>query len=129
MGDLTFQEHNLEGVIFVVEDDVEIGALIEHIIHFSTPYRVVLAANSSQALQMLQHIKPNLFILDYYLPGMNGLELAEQLHTRKDLQGVPTLLMSASVVPQKAGEREINFIQKPFDIDAFLQTIERLLAC
>lgn len=73
-------------------------------------------------------IKPNLLILDYFLPGINGLELSERLHAINGLEAVPTMMMSAMLPTQEVAQRGLLGIQKPFDLDIFLDMITHLLA-
>ena len=76
---------------------------------------------------MLSTITPALFLLDYQLPGMNGLELADHLRRREGGKHCPILLMSADL-PQENGVLDhLRTLQKPFDLEALLQLIAELL--
>ena len=77
--------------------------------------------NGRAAWHFTQHVKPQLFLLDYYLPDMSGIILYDRLHARKELEAVPALIIGASL---KGVEDAI----KLFDLDAFLSTIESLFA-
>lgn len=65
--------------ILLVEDDADarnaLSALLELI-----GYRVVVAENGANALQLIAEIQPALVLLDLQLPDMDGYQLAEQLH-------------------------------------------------
>ena len=113
--------------ILVVEDDVNIGEVFVQAISQETPHIALLASDGLQALQQVKIIKPNLFILDYHLPRMNGLELYDQLHTIEELEQVPAIMMSARLPQQELKKRRIVGMNKPIDLDEFLQTIEKLL--
>ncbi len=81
--------------VFIVEDDEAIGELLVEAIQQETPYQAVLASNGFQALKMLRTVKPDVFILDYGLPGMNGLEFYDAIHAVKALEHLPVLIVSA----------------------------------
>ena len=116
-------------VIFVVDDDEHIGQLITQLIHLETPHKAWHHTTGSQALEASRHHTLHLFILDYELPDMNGLELHDQLHLFEHLRHVPTLLISAMKPPlQELRKRTITFLAKPFDLTELLHTITRLLA-
>jgi CheY-like chemotaxis protein len=67
-------------------------------------------------------------MLDYQLPGINGLELFDRLHVMQGLEAVPALMFSANALPQKAlQERHITSLMKPFDLDDLLKMVEKLL--
>ena len=115
-------------VILVVEDEETISDFVVRLLELETPYKALSAANAVQALELVDVIKPDLFLLDYQLPGINGLELFDRLHTMQGLEAVPALMFSANALSQKPlQERHITFFMKPFDLDDLLQAVEKLL--
>ena len=126
-----YQECNKGGVvksILIVEDDPVLGNLLLETFQEETTYQGYLASSGERALMMLSTITPALFLLDYQLPGMNGLELADQLQRREGGEHTPILLMSADL-PQESGALDhLRTLQKPFDLETLLQLIANLLA-
>ncbi|MGH2508753.1 MAG: response regulator, partial [Ktedonobacteraceae bacterium] len=110
-----------------VEDDVDIGAFLVEAITQETPYHAFLLTNGNEALAKLQTLKPSLFILDYHLPGINGLELYDQIHAMPDHKQVPAIMMSARLPRRELEARGIVGINKPFELDDFLQEVKKLL--
>ena len=122
------QEQQQSRTILVVEDDEAIGAFLMETIAQETPYQFVLATHSLQAFQLAQEIKPILFILNYHLPGMNGIQLYDRLHTIQELEHVPAIMLSAVLPEQEVKQRQMVGITKPFDLNLLLDAIEQLLA-
>ncbi|MBO0796590.1 MAG: response regulator [Ktedonobacteraceae bacterium] len=114
--------------ILIVEDDATLGKLLLEVLQEETNYQVHLVPDAETALNMLQTVTPELFLLDYHLPGMSGLELADQLRSREDGKHVPILIMSADLPYVDIAKKQLKSLQKPFDLDAFLLTITELLA-
>ena len=114
--------------ILVVENDEAIGEFLIKVLKTFTPYQALLATDGMQALEMVKTVVPDLFILDYFLPKINGLELYMHFQEREELWATPVLLMSASNPVQEIEEHRISFIKKPFELDDLLQMIETLLA-
>jgi CheY-like chemotaxis protein len=116
--------------VFIVEDDEAIGDLLVQAIEQETSYHAVLASDGFQALKMLRTVKPDLILLDYGLPGMNGLELYDTIHTVKALKHLPVLIVSAETarIQKEIKERQLPQLQKPFDLANLLQAIERLFS-
>lgn len=113
--------------VMIVEDDAHIGAFLVEAITQETPYHAMLVANGVEALKTVKSLKPSLLILDYHLPGINGLELYDQIHAMPQLMEVPAIMMSARLPRNELEQRTIIGIHKPFELDDFLQAIKDLL--
>jgi len=122
------QENGAVKTIIVVEDDEDIGFFLVQAILQGTNYQAMLLTDGFQCLKAVVNIKPNLFILDYHLPSMNGIELYDQLHAKKELEHVPAVVLSARLPRQDIDKRHIVGMNKPLELDDFLFTIEQLLA-
>lgn len=114
--------------ILVVEDDVGIGSFLTQAISQETRHQAMLVTDGFQALNAITSIKPSLFILDYQLPRMNGIELYDKLHASRGLEDVPAILISARLPKLDIEKRKIVGMNKPLELDEFLRAIEELLA-
>ena len=127
--DNTQDEEGTLHTILIVEDDENIGEFISEAIKEETPYHPLHVTNAAQALEAVQSVTPSVVLLDYDLPGIDGLELADRLHALPGLETVPTMMVSASHPPRKAmQQRHIIFLAKPFDLTTLIKTINTLLA-
>ncbi len=113
--------------ILVVEDDIGIGSFLTQAISQETHHQAMLVTDGFQALNAITSIKPNLFILDFQLPRMNGIELYDKLHATEGLEDVPAILISARLPKLDIEKRKIVGMSKPLELDEFLHTIEELL--
>ncbi|SRR5579884_2014749 len=115
-------------VILVVEDDGANAELLMHVLLQETPYQVYLAPDGIVALQLMSHVKPDLFILDYRLPGMTGIELYESLHAQPRFNQTPALILSACLEGyQEAIEsHKLVALAKPFDVDELLALVAKM---
>ena len=114
--------------ILVVEDDELIGAFLAEAISQETAYHPLLASDGFEALRVTHDIKPSLFLLDYHLPKMNGVELYDQLHAKEGLETVPTIILSANLPLEELTKRGLVGLKKPFDLDQLLQVIDKTIA-
>jgi CheY-like chemotaxis protein len=118
-------------LILIVEDDSSTGEVLELAISQETSYRSLLVTSGQDALAVLQQTKPDLIILDYRLPDTTGIELYDQLQSYQELRTIPVVLMSAMERSEELEptitNRPVTRIDKPFELDDFLTTIERLL--
>jgi DNA-binding response OmpR family regulator len=113
--------------IMLVEDDPAIAELLEQLIVQETPYQVVVLSDSLEALARALECPPRLLILDYGLPGLNGIELYDRLHEHQALQAVPSILISANIPLREVRRREMFYLRKPFEMSSLLEMIHNLL--
>jgi DNA-binding response OmpR family regulator len=115
-------------IILVIEDDASVGACLIEAITQETPYMAFLVTEVDHALAVLKEVKPNIILLDYMLPHMNGLDLYDYLHAHKPLKDVPVIMISANLPQQETTRRQLIGLQKPFEIDDLLTTLKETLA-
>lgn len=122
------EDHTTVKTIVIVEDDEGIGEFLLQAIRKETPYQAALASHGFEALTIVQTLKPNLLILDYELPDMNGIELYDTIHANGALETIPALIITARMVHKEVKARRLPLLNKPFELSDLLNEIERLLA-
>ena len=116
-------------LIIVVEDDEDIGYFLIQVIHQETAHHAIHHNTAHKALEEVKRYTPHLFILDYNLPDMTGIELHDQLQTFGHLKHSQTILISADGPPlPEMRKRNIVFLPKPLEVPQLLKTIENALA-
>ena len=93
-------------------------------------YEVVTVNNGSAALKKIAELKPDLVILDVYMPGYSGLEVCQRLKESQDSARIPVLLTVGKLEPFKPEEahrvRAEGFIVKPFEASELLAALSKL---
>jgi CheY-like chemotaxis protein len=113
--------------ILIVEDDPSIGEFFVEAITEENRHVALLVTSGFEALEIIKEVTPDLFLLDYHLPQMNGIELYDRLHATKGLERVPTIMTSAGVLEHNFQNRHIVGISKPVELNKLLDLIEELL--
>lgn len=113
--------------ILLVEDDTTIAELLVHMISQETHYQVFAVPDGPQALDLVKNIKPNLLILDYWLPTTHGIALYDRLHDIEGLARVPTIMLSVHAPLHEITQRQIMYMRKPFDMFKLLEAINKFL--
>jgi CheY-like chemotaxis protein len=114
--------------ILVVEDNEAIGLAIAFVLTSKGAYDCMLARDAFQALEHIKMLTPDLFLFDYQLPKMNGLELYDYLHQQERLAHIPALVMSANLPTDELERRHLSSIEKPFKLAKLLQQVNAILA-
>ena len=122
-------EKGLSGpkLILILEDDPAHGWLLQHLIQHETPYYVLLASNGVEALKLVRSLVPHLILLDYTLPGMNGLQVYEQIQAEPGLEQVPAILVTAWPDRTEGRGSHLYCIGKPYDPYALLEVLHQQL--
>lgn len=113
--------------ILLVEDDTTIAELLVQMISQETHYQIFTVPDGPQALDLVKNVKPELLILDYWLPSTHGIELHDRLHDIEGLEQVPTIMLSVNAPLREINQRQIMYMRKPFDMFKLLEAIDTLL--
>jgi CheY-like chemotaxis protein len=93
-------------------------------------YEVVTVNNGSAAMKKVAEIKPDLIVLDVYMPGYGGLEICQRVRETPELSRIPILLTVGKLEPFKADDakrvRADAFVIKPFDASELLAALTKL---
>jgi FixJ family two-component response regulator len=120
---------DVTSVVFVVDDDVSVRESLELLVS-TAGWRSETFASAAEFLSRPRAAVPCCLVLDVTMPGLNGLELQQQLAERTDM---PIIFITGhgdvpmSVQAMKAGA--VEFLTKPFNdnvlLDAIRNAIER----
>jgi CheY-like chemotaxis protein len=93
-------------------------------------YEVVTVNNGSAALKKIAENKPDIIVLDVYMPGYGGLEVCQRVKESAETNRIPVLLTVGKLEPFKPDEaRRVGadaFIIKPFEATELLTALTKL---
>ena len=120
------QKRTLGKRILLVEDDPGARESIKLLLTIDR-HVVVEATGGAEALELLKSQAFDLAILDYFMPGMRGSQVA--LHIRNTAPSLPILMITAYLEKLAASEKPVDaVIGKPFAVEELRRTIARLLS-
>jgi len=114
--------------VLVVDDDPEIVELFVDVLDADGRFEVATAQTGYDAGVMTQQFRPDVVVLDYMLPDVNGNVVCKTIRDNPELSDIKILIISGVVNPaevdrlMEAGADE--FIKKPFNIE---KVVERML--
>src|SRR5664280_2325238 len=82
--------------ILIAEDSLTQATQIKHLLE-SFNYKVSVAKNGKQAMDLLTKHKPSLIISDILMPEMNGYELCKKIKSNKNTEDIPVILLTIPV--------------------------------
>ncbi len=114
--------------VLIIDDDDQLRMSFERLL-IEEGYQVRTAASGEAGIRMVDDAPPDLVILDVRLPGMNGLETFQRIHSIE--QKLPVIIMTAFGTTETAIEATkmgaFDYVVKPFDIPQMLTTIRQAL--
>jgi CheY-like chemotaxis protein len=91
-------------------------------------FSVRTAANGKDALRKMAEQRPDLVLMDYMMPIMDGQETVNAMQEDAALRDVPVVMMSSVPRPNLPhGGALAGFLRKPFDLDVLLAEVARVL--
>lgn len=117
--------------ILVVDDSRTVRRIVEGVLS-QAGYEVALAEDGLEGVESARKRTPDLVLVDYVMPKMNGLEFCEALRAVANLRALPVVLMSAKA--DRIGEEfmrrvgAVDAITKPFPPEALLAVTANGLA-
>jgi two-component system sensor histidine kinase/response regulator len=111
--------------VLVVDDDPSITEFVEMALE-DEGYQV-LAAVGRAALQVAHDWHPDVILLDIMMPGMDGVEVSQHLHTDPVTADIPIVVMSAHECLQTLAGRMSadDELPKPFECQDLYATVAR----
>jgi PAS domain S-box-containing protein len=117
--------------ILIAEDSPTQAAQIKHMLE-SNNFKVTVANDGKEAIDILSKRKPSLVISDILMPEMNGYELCKLIKSDKSTENIPVILLTRLSDPEEIIEGlscgADSFITKPYNEEFLLSYIERLLS-
>ena len=118
--------HADDRLVLVVDDDPDILQTLG--LCLSTEgYRVLMAANGKEALDILEREHPSVILLDLMMPVMDGWQFVAELDSRGK-RDVPLLILSADrgVQGHALKLKASGHLAKPFDLEELLGKVQQL---
>ena len=102
----------------LIVDDIEKNRFVLRDIISDMGFQPILTENGMQALKMVQHIRPQLIVLDIAMPEMDGYEVCERLKSNVETKEIPIIFISAFDDPEDVVKGFAlgceDYITKPF---------------
>ncbi len=115
--------------ILIVDDEKNVRESLEIIL--SRSYEVKAVDTGEKALEHIRNSckKPDLVLLDVFMPGIDGMEVLEGI--KKEFKNIPVIMLTASskvqTVVQAMKFGAVDYLNKPYDVDELLSLIEETL--
>lgn len=122
-------EEKSEKIILIADDEAMLRDLLAELLE-SSGYNVMRVSSGAEVLKVLtEEVIVDLLIIDYNMPGMNGLVCVEEI--RKLQYKMPVILSTGSLSMEEEFDVKkygvTSLVSKPYEFDTMLSTIRRLI--
>jgi two-component system, OmpR family, response regulator len=118
--------------VLIVDDDPAIVEMLQDLLTRDGRFEVRSASNGFDAGALTQEFRPDILLLDFMLPDINGNVVCQRIRNDPDLSNTKIIIVSGAI-----SEAEIeglrtsgvdDFIKKPFDVDKLISRMVELLS-
>jgi CheY-like chemotaxis protein len=117
------------GKILLVEDDLDTRRTLDQLLT-EVGFDVKCAANGAEAIELLEAdaAKPQLIMLDIWMPHMDGLDFRARQLSIPDVKDIPVIVMTAAGLREEARQlRFARILRKPLDEVTVLEAVREFI--
>lgn len=109
------QDAEAKPIVLVADDEPDIRRLM---VSQLSDYQLLVAKDGLEAIELARRYQPDLVLLDWMMPGLDGLEVCQLIRTEPALARIPVIILTARVDEEsklRALDAGVNdFLNKPF---------------
>ena len=122
--------HSVKTIV-IADDDEDLRLLVEVTLE-NPAYNIFTVVDGAQALDAVNQHHPDLLIIDWMMPGLNGFDVVTQLRQNPHKAALPIVMLTArdaqEAQEQTASLALAGFLVKPFSPLALIQKVREVLA-
>lgn len=115
--------------VVLIDDDPDLRGLVKMTLEFTAGWQVFTAASGSEGINVVREVKPDVAIVDFMMPEMDGHEVCRRLRGDPETAEIPIVFLTAR---KELGEAQIaaagavGVVVKPFDPDRLADQVREL---
>lgn len=122
---------NTRKKILLIDDSSVNNLLLQNILE-DEDFEVIVAFSGKEGLTIMKKVIPDLVLLDIMMPGMDGIEVLEEIFAKENLKNIPVIMLTAKTDPaDEKKSREIgavDYISKPVNIEKLIYKVKEILS-
>jgi CheY-like chemotaxis protein len=117
--------------ILIIDDNTANVLLLSKMLKIAGYNNIKTLTDSREVLNTLSEYIPDLILLDFRMPFLDGLEVIKALNSEKDYKNIPIIMISAEndkeYYEKAITQGAVDFITKPFNYNDIISKIEKVL--
>ncbi|MCX5749572.1 MAG: response regulator [Candidatus Saganbacteria bacterium] len=121
-----------EYTILMIDDEPVYTTAFKFLMESKGDYKIFLASDAKQGLELAKEKTPDLIFLDIMMPGEDGIEVLKRLKSDDKLKNIPVVMMTA--VETELAHKETfalhaeDYLNKPLEMDTVIAKVEAIRA-
>ena len=114
--------------ILIIDDDLPIAEAVKVALE-ADGLNIEIVSSASEIDSKINNLTPDLILLDIWLDGVSGQDVAAKLRKEEKTKNIPIIIMSANTDTEKI-QKEMkaqDFLNKPFDIEELIKKVQKHL--
>jgi len=119
--------------VMIIDDTRDTVGMVKKLLE-SEGFQTITAYNGKDGLDLLKKVekKPDLILLDMFMPEMSGREVCERIRKDNDLKNLKVAFLTVAAFRDQGKKilddlKVLDYITKPFDVDDLLKRIQKIL--
>ncbi len=117
--------------VLLIDDDTSISLLAKARLMTHDNYQVILSEDGDVGFELALNKQPDLILLDWMMPNINGLDVLRQLKTNKKTQDIPVIMMTGknmmSDIELAFSSGAESYITKPLNLKKLSRKVNSLI--
>ena len=114
--------------VVLIDDDPDLRRLVKLTLEFTAGWEVTTAADGAEGIDVVREVRPDVAVVDYMMPGMDGYEVSRRLREDPETADIPIVFLTARKELDDAQVREsgaVGVVVKPFNPDTLAEELRR----
>ena len=118
--------------ILIIDDDITARKMMAIRFQKLDKYKVLSASNGIEGIEVVEKENPDIILLDWMMPNMNGLDVLRKLKKKSKTKDIPVLMLTAknkmSEVEDALALGANDYVTKPFNMGELARKVESIIA-
>lgn len=119
--------------VLVIDDEIDFCYFVKRNLMQSKMFNVVIATNGREGIKLAENEKPDIILLDLFMPDMPGEDVAAAMKAKKSTANIPILYVTSLASNDDVGDHQDNkignnyLLPKPVRTKKLMETIVKIL--
>ncbi len=115
--------------VVLIDDDPDLRKLVKLTLEFTAGWEVITAADGAEGIEAVRSAKPDVAVVDFMMPGLDGYEVCRRLKADPETAHIPVVFLTARKELDRLKVEDVGaegVVMKPFDPEQLADRVRDL---